>query len=302
MKVAAKREPGNDIPADRLSRMAEACLRIASNLDVDAVLQEVIDGARSLTGARYGALVSFDDSGGIRDLVISGMTPEERQRMGGPPKGLGLLGCLNETPRLLRLRDIASHPSAVGFPENHPPMKTFLGAPIRHLGEPVGNIYLTEKEGGREFTPEDEDTLVLFAAQAAMAIANALSYMAEQQARADLEALINISPVGVLVFDAKTGDLVSSNEETRRIVGKLNAPGRSVKQLLEVMTFRTADGRDTPLDQLPTAKALRSGETVLADEIVSTCRMDGRSPPSSMPGRSTGTTARRFPSWPPCRI
>ena len=268
MKAAAKREPDNDIPADRLSRMAEACLRIASNLDIDAVLQEVIDGARSLTGARYGALVSFDDSGGIRDLVISGMTPEERQRMGDPPKGLGLLGYLNETPRLLRLRDIASHPSAVGFPQNHPPMKTFLGAPIRHLGEPVGNIYLTEKEGGREFTPEDEDTLVLFAAQAAMAIANALSYRAEQQARADLEALINISPVGVLVFDAKTGDLVSSNEETRRIVGKLNAPGRSVKQLLEVMSLRTMDGRDIPLDELPTAKALRSGETVLADEIV----------------------------------
>ena len=268
MKAAAKREPDNDIPAERLSRMAEACLRIASNLDIDAVLQGVIDGARSLTGARYGALVSFDDSGGIRDLVTSGMTPEERQRMGDPPKGLGLLGYLNETPRLLRLRDIASHPSAVGFPENHPPMKTFLGAPIRHLGEPVGNIYLTEKEGGREFTPEDEDTLVLFAAQAAMAIANALSYRAEQRARADLEALINISPVGVLVFDAKTGDLVSSNEETRRIVGKLNAPGRSVKQLLEVMSLRTMDGRDIPLDELPTAKALRSGETVLADEIV----------------------------------
>ena len=268
MKAAAKRKPDNDTPADRLSRMAEACLRIASNLDVDAVLQEVIDGARSLTGARYGALVSFDDSGGIRELVTSGMTPEERGGMVDPPKGLGLLGYLNETPGLLRLRDIASHPSAVGFPKNHPPMKTFLGAPVRHLGEPVGNIYLTEKEGGREFTPEDEDTLVLFAAQAAMAIANALSYRAERQARADLEALINISPVGVLVFDAKTGDLVSSNDETRRIVGRLNARGPSVKQLLEVMSLRTVDGRDIPLDELPTAKALRSGETVLADEIV----------------------------------
>ena len=268
MKAAANREPDNEMSADRLSRMAEACLRIASNLDIDAVLQEVIDGARSLTGARYGALVSFDDSGGIRDLVTSGMTPEERRGMVDPPKGLGLLGYLNETPKLLRLRDIASHPSAVGFPKNHPPMKTFLGAPVRHLGEPVGNIYLTEKEGGREFTPEDEDTLVLFAAHAAMAIANALSYRAERQARADLEALINISPVGVLVFDAKTGDLVSSNDETRRIVGRLNAPGRSLDQLLEVMSLRTMDGRDIPLDELPTAKALRNGETVLADEIV----------------------------------
>ena len=100
-------------------------------------------------------------------------------------------------------------PGRSAFPKTIRAMKTFLGAPIRHLGEPVGNIYLTEKEGGREFTSEDEDTLVLFAAQASMAIANALSHRAEQQARADLEALINVSPVGVLVFDAKTGDLVS---------------------------------------------------------------------------------------------
>ena len=268
MKTAANREPDNDIPADRLSRMAEACLRMASNLDIDAVLQGVIDGARSLTGARYGALVSFDDSGGIRDLVISGMTPEERRRMGDLPKGLGLLGYLNEVPRPLRLSEITSHPRSVGFPKNHPPMKTFLGAPIRHLGEPVGNIYLTEKEGGREFTSEDEDTLVLFAAQAAMAIANARIHEEQRKAKADLEALINVSPVGVLVFDAKTGDLVSLNEETRRIVGRLNTPGRSLNQLLEVMALRTVDGRDIPLDELPTAKALRSGQTVIGDEVV----------------------------------
>ena len=248
--------------------MAEVCLGIASNLDIDAVLQGVIEGARTLTGARYGALVSFDDSGGIRDLVTSGMTLQQREDVDSPPKGLGLLGYLNEVPKPLRLHDITSHPRSVGFPANHPPMKTFLGAPIRHLGEPVGNIYLTEKEGGREFTTEDEDTLVLFAAQAAMAIANALSHRAEQQARADLEALINISPVGVVVFDAKTGELISANEETRRIVGKLNAPGRTIDQLLEVIALRRTDGRNIPPDELPTAKALRNGETVLADEIV----------------------------------
>ena len=262
------KHPPNEIPPDRLSRMAEVSLGIASNLDMDAVLQGVIDGARSLTGARYGALVSFDDSGDIRDLVISGMTPEQLQGMGSPPKGLGLLGYLNEVPKPLRLRDIASHPKSVGFPENHPPMKTFMGTPVRHLGEPVGNIYLTEKQDGLDFTTEDEDILVLFAGQAAMAIANALSHRAEQQARADLEALIDIFPVGVLVFDAKTGDLMSTNAEVTRIVGKLKAPIRSMKQLLEVVTLRTVDGRHIPPDELPTAKALRNGETVLADEIV----------------------------------
>ena len=105
-------------------------------------------------------------------------------------------------------------------------MKTFLGTPVLHLGERLGNIYLTEKEGGREFTLEDEETLVMFASQAGMAIVNA-RYSDEHRARADLEALINISPVGVLVFDAKTGDLVLLNQESRRIVRGLRAPGRS---------------------------------------------------------------------------
>ena len=121
------------------------------------------------------------------------------------PKGLGLLKYLNEIEGPLRLADIASHPRSVGFPEGHPPMKTFLGTPVLHLGERLGNIYLTEKEGGREFTLEDEETLVMFASQAGMAIVNARRYSDEHRARADLEALVNTSPVGVLVFDAKTG-------------------------------------------------------------------------------------------------
>ena len=153
MVKAHPRQRANDTPAERLSRMAEVCHRITSRRDIDALPPETIDGARSLTNARYGALVSSDDSGGIRDIVTSGLTSEERQRMGSLPKGLGLLGYLNQVPRTLRLSDIASHPIPVGFPENHPPMKTFLGAPIRYAGEPVGNIYLTERRDGLEFSP-----------------------------------------------------------------------------------------------------------------------------------------------------
>ena len=111
------------------------------------------------------------------------------------PKGLGLLKYLNEIEGLLRLADIASHPRSVGFPEGHPPMKTFLGTPVLHLGERLGNIYLTEKEGGQEFTPEDEETLVMFASQAALTVSNARRFRDEQQVRADLEALVNTSPV-----------------------------------------------------------------------------------------------------------
>ena len=128
---------------DRLSRLSEASLRITESLDLDTILQGVIDGARSLTGARYGALLVLDDAGRMQDLVASGMTPEERRRLGALPKGLGLLEYLSEIEGPLRLAEIASHPSSVGFPEGHPPMKTFLGAPVRHRGERLGNIYLT---------------------------------------------------------------------------------------------------------------------------------------------------------------
>ena len=197
--------PETEALRDRLSRLSEASLRITETLDLDTILQGVIDGARSLTGARYGALLILDDAGRMQDLVTSGMTPEERRRLGALPKGLGLLGYLSEIEGPLRLAEIASHPSSVGFPEGHPPMKTFLGAPVRHRGERLGNIYLTEKEGGQEFTPEDEEILVMFASQAALTVSNARRYRDEQQVRADLEALVNTSPVGILIFDAKTG-------------------------------------------------------------------------------------------------
>ena len=268
MKPDGKQRLGSETQGSQVSRMAEACIRISQSLDHKDTLQEVIDSARALTGARYGALVAFDEQGAISELFTSGLTAEEQLQLKDPPKGLGLLGYLNEVREPLRLRDIASHPRSVGFPEGHPPMRTFLGVPIRHMGAAVGNLYLTEKAGGRVFTQEDEDTLVLFASHASVVINNARIYEQEKRAKADLEALINISPVGVLVFDAKSGDLLSRNEETRRIVGKLNAPGHSLSQLFEVMSLRTADGHDIPLDELPTTKALRSGETVLAEEVV----------------------------------
>ncbi len=147
---------------------------------------------------------------------------------------------------------------------------------MRHRGVHVGNFYLVEKEGGEPFTDEDEEILVLFASQAATAIANARTYRAEQRARADLEALIETSPVGVVVFDVGTGRPVSLNREAMRIVESLCAPGQSAEQLLEVITYRRADGREIALDQLPLAGALSGAETVRAEEIALSVP-DGRS-------------------------
>ena len=127
---------------------------------------------------------------------------------------------------------------ALGFPTDRLPLKIVQITPMHHRGVHVGGFYLAEKAGGEPFTDEDEEILVLFASQAASAIANARIYRAEQRARADLEALVETSPVGVVVFDVRTGHPVSLNREARRIVKSLCAPGQSAEQLLGVITCR----------------------------------------------------------------
>ena len=256
---------------DRLSRLSQASLRINESLDFDTVLQGVLDSACSLTGARYGVITLLDESGQIEDFVTSGLTPEEHRRLTELPEGMMFFEYLSRITEPLRLSDFHSYTRALGLPEFRPPMAvspvlTFLAAPIRHLGECVGAFYVGEKDV--EFTPEDEETLVMFASQAALVIANARRHRDEQRARADLETLIDTSPVGVLVFDAKTGRLTSINREARRIVSGLHMPDGSAEGLLDMLTFRRADGREISLEEFPLAQALSTGESVRAEEIV----------------------------------
>ena len=231
----------------------------------------MLDSACSLTGSRYGVITLLDDSGRIQDFVTSGLTPEEHRLFTELPEGMMFFEYLSRITEPLRLRDFHSYIRSRGLPEFRPPMAispvlTFLVAPIRHLGESVGAFYVGEKDV--EFTTEDEETLVMFASQAALVIANARRHRDEQRARADLETLIDTSPVGVLVFDAKTGGVTSVNREARRIVNDLCMPGGSAEQLLDALTFRRADGREISLEEFPLAQALSTGETVRAEEIV----------------------------------
>ena len=138
---------------------------------------------------------------------------------------------------------------------------------MHHRGEYLGHFFLGDKEDGEGFTSEDEEILVLFASQAATAIANARTHRDVERARADLQALIETSPVGVVVFDAGTGRAVSINREARRIVEELRTPGRPTEHLLEVMTCRHADGREFSLEELPLARQLEGATAMRAEEI-----------------------------------
>ena len=255
---------------DRLSRLSEASLRINESLDFDHVLQEVVDAARALTRSRYGAIRVFGETGELPDFIVSGMTPDEHEQMCPMPQAQQFFEYLGSLDGTLRVADLASHIRALEIPEFLPsqPVTSLLVAPIRNRGVGVGTIYLTRVGEGQEFTQEDEETVVMFASQAALVIANARRYREEQLARADVEALVETSPVGVMVFNARTGAPVSYNREAARIVQGLHQPGRPVEELLTILTIVRSDGREIPLQELSVAQAMSAGEVVRAEEIV----------------------------------
>ena len=263
-------EPEGRARGDRLSRMSEASLRINESLDFDTVLQEVVDSARDLTGARYGAITVLDGNNELSDFIVSGLTEEEHRGLWEMPQGLGFFEYLSGLLEPLRVSDIAGHLGALGMPGFSPPVpaSALLVAPVRHQGAGLGTIYLAHETAGREFSREDQETLVMFASQAALVIANARRYREEQRARAGLETLVNTSPVGVVVLDAGSGTLSRINREALRIVDGLRSPDQSPEQLLETVSFRRADGREVSLTELPLGRALSSGETVRAEEMV----------------------------------
>ena len=253
---------------ERLSRLSRASLRISESLDLETVLREVVESARTLTGAGSGLIATMDGAGQLKDLVTTGLDPGEHQSLLELPHGPEVWEYVRLVPEPLRLRDLAAHLSAHGFPELRLLARTFLGAPIRHQGVHLGSFYMSDKTAGQEFTSEDEEILTLFASQAGAAIANACKHRDEQRARSDLEALIETSPVGVVVFDARSGQLVSSNPEARRIAGGLRMPGRTPEELLQVLRVRLADGREIAMEEFPLNQWLREATTVRAEEIV----------------------------------
>ena len=263
---------------ERLSRLSGASLRVNESLDLEDVLQGVLDSARTLTDARYAVITTLDEAGRMEDLRASGLTAEETRRLWEIPEGQQFFEYLSAIAEPLRVPDLGGHARALGLAELRTPVhiSAFLAVPIRHRGVSAGNIHVGKEESGQEFSREDEETLVMFASQAALIVANARRHREEQRARADLETLVDTSPVGVVVFDAATGVPKSVNREARRIADSLRDPEQSPEDLLSVVTVRRADGREVSLREFPFVEALRSGETLRAEEVVISVP-DGRS-------------------------
>jgi signal transduction histidine kinase len=181
---------------DRMRGLLEAVVAIGSGLDLESTLRRVVEAAVRLVDASYGALgVIGEDSEGKRlaEFIPVGLSQDEIAQIHHWPDGRGLLGLLIDDPRALRLADIAKHPSSSGFPEGHPPMRSFLGVPVRVRDEVFGNLYLTNKRGGGEFTEDDEAVLVALGAAAGVAVENARLYEAARRQQRWIQASAEVT-------------------------------------------------------------------------------------------------------------
>jgi signal transduction histidine kinase len=203
-------ETATSDPRDELERLrilVHAGIALNSELSLDALLQRLVETAAELTGARYAALGVIDRAGqSLERFFTAGIDEETRSAIGDVPRGRGILGVLIREARPLRLRDIAEDPRSVGFPRNHPPMRSFLGVPIVLRGVAYGNLYLTEKADGAEFSAADEELTQLLAAQAAVAIENARLYESSTRWLRQLESLNEIG--NALASEVELGPLL----------------------------------------------------------------------------------------------
>src|SRR3954454_7911103 len=171
-------------PDRKLELVADAVATLGASLDLDTTLNAIVDAARGLTGARYGALGVLGPDRRIARFIVSGISQELIERLGPFPTGRGILGVLIDDERPVRLRDLGADPRSSGFPPHHPPMTSFLGVPVRARGKVFGNLYLTEAPSG-EFSEEDEKLLVLLATHAGIAVDHAQTFLEAQQQAED---------------------------------------------------------------------------------------------------------------------
>ncbi len=212
---------------------------VLAELDVEVVLSRVVDAARELTAARYAALGVLDESRThLERFLTAGVDPHIDSRIGGPPRGRGVLGELIRDPHLMRLDDVRAHPLSYGFPAGHPPMTTFLGAPILVAGEPFGNIYLTDKAGGRAFTAGDERAVAVLARLAGVAIDHARRYALVESQRAALQ-----HTVAALDATVRIARAVGEQSNLDGVLELVANHGRALVAARALLIEREIDGR-----------------------------------------------------------
>lgn len=191
--VRSGRLPTKWLDVDQATRaVLDVARSVLDELDVEVILERLLTSARVLTGASYAALGIFEQSGAeLGRFLTDGIDEPTRRLIGSLPTGRGVLGELIRSPKPLRIADVGSHPSSYGFPVGHPPMRTFLGVPVLVAGEPFGNLYLTEKEGGAEFSEEDEQAALLLAEFAGVAIDHARRYSGGEARRVELQHTVS---------------------------------------------------------------------------------------------------------------
>jgi signal transduction histidine kinase len=240
-RVLGRAQRETEQRARYLAANNEASLALSSDLDLSSVLQRVVDLSREVTSARYGALAMLGEEGRIAQFLTSGISREERERIGRLPEGRGLLGIVIRQGETLRVDRIAADPRSAGFPPQHPAMTSFIGLPIVYEERIVGDLYLTEKGGGQPFTEQDEEMLRTFAAHAAIAIENARLYRQVQ----DLAVLEERDRIGMDLHDG--------------VIQSLYATGLTLENCLEDL------GQDPAQVQPQLQKAIQDLNQTIAD-------------------------------------
>jgi signal transduction histidine kinase len=236
---AGEHRTGAHLTGTELSRLLEVGRSLVSELDIESVLGQVLETGRELTEARYAALGILDEhKKKLERFLYVGIDEQLRRAIGPLPRGHGVLGALIRDPRPLRLADVASHPQSFGFPPHHPPMTTFLGVPIAIRGEAFGNLYLTEKAGGREFTAADEELVLVLAEWAAISIHNARLYQDLQGRRTDLERAVR-----GLEATATVARAVGGETEVERVLELIAKRGRSLLDARSLLILLEQSGR-----------------------------------------------------------
>ena len=269
---------------DRMHGLLEAVVMVGGYLDLETVLNRIVEAAVALVDARYGALGVIGEDKQLAEFVPVGLDENEIASIAHWPQGLGLLGLLIHDPQILRLNEISEHPASFGFPAGHPPMHTFLGAPIRVRDEVFGNIYLTEKAGGGRFDEDDEAVLVALAAAAGVAVENARLYDEAQRQQRWLRATGEVT--SRLLSGTEPGEVLSLVAELAgELAGAdlvvLALPDEDRKRLvIEYATGERADearGLVLPISESLSGLVLTTGEPV----IVADFSRDERSAPAA---------------------